>query len=104
MLDMVPRRGGLMWWIQFEVHDWFSHGTVTTQPWAIPLENDDPWPTRPMSIERTAPDPSPDPDGPPTFVTQDTHWWDSSQIYGGSANMNFADGLRSGHKGQLRIA
>jgi hypothetical protein len=90
-------------WIQFEVHDWFSHGTVTTQPWAIPLENDDPWPTRPMTIRRTAPDPSPDPEGPPTFVTQDTHWWDSSQIYGGSANMNFADGLRSGHKGQLRI-
>ena len=90
-------------WIQFEVHDWFSHGTVTTQPWAIPLENDDPWPTRPMTIRRTAPDPSPDPEGPPTFVTQDTHWWDSSQIYGGSANMNFTDGLRSGHKGQLRI-
>jgi hypothetical protein len=90
-------------WIQFEVHDWFSHGTVTTQPWAIPLENDDPWPTRPMTIRRTAPDPSPDPEGPPTYVTQDTHWWDSSQIYGGSANMNFADGLRSGHKGQLRI-
>jgi hypothetical protein len=90
-------------WIQFEVHDWFSHGTVTTQPWAIPLEDDDPWPTRPMTIRRTAPDPSPDPQGPPTFVTQDTHWWDSSQIYGGSTNMNFADGLRSGRKGQLRI-
>jgi hypothetical protein len=91
-------------WIQFEVHDWFSHGTVTAQPWAIPLDNDDPWPTRPMTIDRTAPDPSPDdPEGPPTFVTQDTHWWDSSQIYGGSTNMDFADGLRSGHKGQLRI-
>jgi Animal haem peroxidase len=90
-------------WIQFEVHDWFSHGTVTAQPWAISLENDDPWPTRPMTIDRTAPDPSPDPEGPPTFVTQDTHWWDSSQIYGGSTNMDFADGLRSGHKGQLRI-
>jgi hypothetical protein len=90
-------------WIQFEVHDWFSHGTVTAQPWAIPLDNDDPWPTRPMTIDRTPPDPSPDPEGPPTFVTQDTHWWDSSQIYGGSTNMDFADGLRSGHKGQLRI-
>jgi hypothetical protein len=90
-------------WIQFEVHDWFSHGTVTAQPWAIQLENDDPWPSRPMTIYRTPPDPSPDPEGPPTFVTQDTHWWDSSQIYGGSTNMDFADGLRSGHKGQLRI-
>lgn len=90
-------------WIQFEVHDWFSHGTVVSKPWAIPLENDDPWPTRPMTIDRTAPDPSRDPQGPPTFTTQDTHWWDSSQIYGGATNLNFADALRSKHKGQLRI-
>jgi heme peroxidase len=90
-------------WIQFEVHDWFSHGTALSQPWQIPLEDNDPWPTRPMTIERTSPDPSPDPEGPPTFVTQDTHWWDGSQIYGGSTNLNFADGLRSGHQGQLRI-
>ena len=27
-------------------------------------------------------DPSADPTGPPTFVTDDTHWWDGSQIYG----------------------
>jgi hypothetical protein len=90
-------------WIQFEVHDWFSHGTVTTQPWEIPLKTDDPWPVRPMTIDRTLPDPSPDPEGPPTFVTQDTHWWDSSQIYGGSTNVDFADALRSGDRGQLRV-
>ena len=35
-----------------------------------------------MPIERTRQDPSADPDGPPTFVTDDTHWWDGSQIYG----------------------
>ena len=35
-----------------------------------------------MPIERTRQDPSADPDGPPTFVTDDTHWWDGSQVYG----------------------
>ena len=40
-------------------------------------------------------------DGPPTFVTDDTHWWDGSQIYGRDAA--FADALRSGEHGKLRI-
>jgi Animal haem peroxidase len=66
-------------WIQFEVHDWFSHG----------------------EIERTRPDPSADPSGPPTFVTDDTHWWDGSQVYG--RDPAFADALRSGEHGKLRL-
>jgi hypothetical protein len=106
-------------WIQFEVHDWFSHDTVEDKPWAIPLADDDPWPKAPdgdphadrpapdptpdrrMTIKRTSPDPSPDPLGPPTFVTADTHWWDGSQIYGSTPE--FADALRTRHKGQLKI-
>src|SRR5437868_150745 len=29
-------------WIQFEVHDWFSHGkNETANPWIVPLEGDD---------------------------------------------------------------
>lgn len=88
-------------WIQFEVHDWFSHGTVEGQPWQIPLHEHDSWPQRPMTINRAAPDPSPDPDGPPTFVTGDTHWWDASQIYGSTPE--FCDGLRTGHHGQLKL-
>src|SRR5438874_2084781 len=68
-------------WIQFEVHDWFSHGKGETEnPWVVPLD-DDPWPEHPMRIERTRRDPSADPDGPPTFVTDDTHWWDGSEVY-----------------------
>ena len=46
-------------------------------------------------------DPSADPSGPPTFVTDDTHWWDGSQIYG--RDPAFADALRSGEHGKLRI-
>jgi hypothetical protein len=89
-------------WIQFEVHDWFSHGKNEAEnPWLVPLEADDPWPEHPMQIPRTRRDPSADPDGPPTFVTADTHWWDASQIYG--SDPAFADALRSGEHGKLRI-
>ncbi len=76
-------------WIQFEVHDWFSHAE-SEDDWEIPLEPGDLWPpgatvsntAAVMQIARTAPDPYPDPEGPPTFVTRDTHWWDASQLYG----------------------
>jgi hypothetical protein len=89
-------------WIQFEVHDWFSHGkNEDEKPWQIELEPDDPWPHHPMTIRRTRPDPSADPNGPATFVTDDTHWWDASQIYG--RDPEFAGALRSGENGKLRI-
>ncbi len=89
-------------WIQFEVHDWFSHGkNETANPWKVPLEADDPWPEHPMEVARTRRDPSADPDGPPTFVTDDTHWWDASQIYG--RDPAFAQAIRSGENGKLRI-
>ena len=88
-------------WIQFEVHDWFSHGSVTSQPFVVPLRDDDPWPDHPMHVERTAPDPHPDPTGPATFTTQDSHWWDASQIYGTTAE--FASALRAPDEGKLRI-
>ena len=88
-------------WIQFEVHDWFSHGkNEPDSPWVVPLEDDDPWPEHPMKIQRTRPDPSADPSGPPTFVTDDTHWWDGSQIYG--RDPAFVHALRGEH-GKLRI-
>ena len=89
-------------WIQFEVHDWFSHGKNEAEnPWLVPLDADDPWPEHPMPIERTREDPSPDPDGPPTFVTDDTHWWDGSQIYG--RDPAFAQAIRTGAHGKLRL-
>jgi hypothetical protein len=89
-------------WIQFEVHDWFSHGKNEAQnPWLVPLEADDPWPENPMPIERTRQDPSADADGPPTFVTDDTHWWDGSQIYG--RDPAYAGAIRTGAHGKLRL-
>ena len=89
-------------WIQFEVHDWFSHGkNEPKDPWVVPLEEDDPWPEHPMRIPRTRRDPSPSDDGPPTFVTDDTHWWDGSQIYG--RDPAFAEALRAPDLGKLRV-
>ena len=72
-------------WIQFEVHDWFSHGKNDEQnPWELALAEDDDWPERPMAIPRTSRDPTSDqdPGTPDTFLTYDSHWWDGSQIYG----------------------
>ena len=89
-------------WIQFEVHDWFSHGQNEQEnPWKIELAADDPWPQHPMEIQRTRRDPSADPTGPPTFVTADTHWWDGSQVYG--SDPRFAQALRTGENGKLKL-
>ena len=91
-------------WLQFEVHDWMSHEKVHDQPWELPLSEDDEWPERPMRIDRTKPDQTRDAKSatPPTFLTDDSHWWDGSQVYGNRDD--FAVRLRTGEDGKLRIA
>jgi len=90
-------------WLQFEVHDWFSHGkNEDASPWLVELEPDDDWYERPMRIPRTRVDPSHADDGSPsTYVTADSHWWDASQIYGSDAG--FAQYIRSHEDGKLRL-
>jgi Animal haem peroxidase len=88
-------------WLQFEVHDWLSHETVRERPYEIELEADDPWPERPMKIDRTQRDSSADDSfTPPAYPTHDSHWWDGSQIYG--TNAAFAEEVR-GDGGKLRL-
>ena len=88
-------------WLQFEVHDWFSHETEKDgKPFEISLTDDDDWPERPMTIERTQQDPTGDA-AAPTFLTSDSHWWDGSQIYGN--NEEFATRVRD-DGGRLRFA
>lgn len=92
-------------WVQFMVHDWFSHGKNQKEnPWAIPLAEDDPWPEHPMHILRTHRDSTrtlDTPDLPSTYLNAATHWWDASQIYG-SDEATLAQ-VRSGVDGKLRI-
>ncbi len=90
-------------WIQFMVHDWFSHGKNETEnPLEIPLEENDPWPERPMRIRRTRNDPTRSPVSPdraPTYLNTETHWWDASQLYG--SNTEIQAKVRSGKDGKL---
>ncbi len=94
-------------WIQFQVHDWFSHGKNEEQnPIEVPLEDDDSWPEKPMTIRRTKRDPTRTAEDdarklPPTYVNTETHWWDGSQIYG--SNAATLAKVRSGVDGKLVI-
>ena len=90
-------------WLQFEVHDWFSHGkNLAEEPFELELDADDTWDERPMRIERTRNDPFPDGNGgAATWVTTDSHWWDGSQIYGSEPAVSAA--LREGEGGRLRL-
>ncbi|NCJ08751.1 peroxidase [Synechococcales cyanobacterium C] len=78
-------------WIQFMVHDWLFHEVDPTQSVEIPIEDPD-WPSdqQPMRVLRTAVDPlaAQDPPGHPTsFVNRETHWWDGSQLYGSTPEL-----------------
>jgi Animal haem peroxidase len=92
-------------WIQFMVRDWFSHGTSPKEnPWQIELREDDPWPEHPMKIFRVPADPTRPPTPgklPPTYINTETHWWDASQIYGSSKEIEAL--RRSRQDGKLII-
>jgi hypothetical protein len=92
-------------WLQFMIRDWFSHGKNQTEnPWLIELDEDDPFPERPLEIHRTRRDPT-RPEGedglPPTYVNTETHWWDGSSIYG--ATLEQQRHVRAGEDGKLIV-
>jgi len=92
-------------------------------PLEVPLEEGDEWPAnhpppeegawdencqpeafRPMRIFRTPVDPTRAPraeDGPPTHINMMNHWWDASQLYGSSPEVQ--ERLRAGQDGKLAI-
>jgi hypothetical protein len=88
-------------WIQFMVHDWFAH-RQSTEKHEIPIGPDDPWPDKPMTVTKSAVSPAPAGSShPPTFINDNTHWWDASQLYGSDAVT--AVKVRSGVDGKLKI-
>jgi len=90
-------------WLQFNVHDWLSHGkNIKRDPWRIDLAPDDPWPHHPMTILRTRRDPTSAPDAnPPTFVNIASQWWDASQLYGSDEKTQ--DSVRAHTEGKLNV-
>lgn len=70
-------------WLQFETHDWFSHGTDDNRMLKIPVPAGDDWDGETIDVPATPADPESPPDHP-TFINRETHWWDASQIYGSS--------------------
>lgn len=89
-------------WLQFEVHDWFSHGPNDLEdPYVVPLADDDPWPERPLLLHRTPRDGTCPVGSPQTWVNPDSHWWDGSQLYG--RDRAYADRTRAWEDGKLRV-
>ena len=94
-------------WIQFQTHDWFNHGTprsIDDDPFDVPLPPGDTWPDGKMLVRRTRSDPTRkfnDGQRPVTYANAETHWWDSSQIYGDSPHAGMK--YRCGEEGKLRI-
>ncbi|MEK6406431.1 MAG: peroxidase family protein [Acidobacteriota bacterium] len=92
-------------WIQFEVHDWMSHGSNEKENQIqIPLSSDDSWPKPPMMVRRTRRDPTRPPASTnpvPTFANTETHWWDCSQIYG--SDLETQTKVRLGVDGKLKL-
>src|SRR5262249_53182154 len=80
-------------WIQFETHNWFSHGDpVAGKEFKVPLPPGDDWPEAIngcMHIRRTVADDTKRETwlgATPTFRNINSHWWDAGQIYGSSRN------------------
>jgi len=91
-------------WLQFMIHDWFTHGQGDTSRLVdIPLPPGDDWPENPMQIPHIKADPTrpAGAEGPITTVNDVTHWWDGSSLYGSSLEEQQL--VRSHQDGKLRL-
>ncbi|KAF7333360.1 hypothetical protein MVEN_02351400 [Mycena venus] len=92
-------------WIQFQVHDWFSHdpNNDPNNYLSFPLPDDDPLRATGqtnMSIRRTVRESHSG--RPNTFNNINTHWWDLSPVYGQDEATHAK--LRSYVDGKMKVA
>ena len=90
-------------WIQFMVHDWFVHARSTTEAIDIPAADGDDWGAPSIRVPRTLVDHAPaGSTRPPAYANLNSHWWDSSQIYGcdpvGGREAQDEDGRTASHR------
>ncbi|MEM6598687.1 MAG: peroxidase family protein [Cyanobacteria bacterium P01_C01_bin.69] len=97
-------------WIQFQTHDWFTHGEnqPADQPdshFSVPPvhANLDEAEGQPLEVAKTLKDPSRSDDNTraATFINDVTHWWDASQLYG--SDEETVQSLRSHQSGKMLI-
>ncbi len=90
-------------WIQFQNHDWFSHGDNSPEELReVPLDEGDSWGETVMKVRGTRRDPHPTgKDAAATYVNNVTHWWDGSQIYGSDEERNRK--MRTGEGGTMIV-
>jgi hypothetical protein len=88
-------------WIQFMVHGWLTHELDNDAEHEIPLDDDDDFPQKPMTIKRTRVDSQESATVPAAYRNIESHWWDGSQIYGSSQTIQ--NSLRSGEGGKIRL-
>jgi hypothetical protein len=91
-----------MAWIQFQTHDWVSHGVpMADEAYAVELAPDDPlrkYGQNQLFIRKTQKNPVRK-DGRHLFLNEVTHWWDGSQIYG--SDQATQNRLRRGRDGRF---
>ncbi|KAK7018553.1 heme peroxidase [Favolaschia claudopus] len=93
-------------WIQFQTHDWFSHGAVNDPDnlMMFPLPSNDPLLATGqtnMTLRRTLREIHGS-TRPATYNNINTHWWDLSQVYGVDEATHAK--IRSGVDGKLLVA
>ncbi len=95
-------------WVQFQTHDWVSHGeTLNQEIIEIPILENDPIRKRyhqtKMFVGRTQKDITRclNDKLPLTFINEVTHWWDGSQIYG--SDKTTLQTLRKGKNGKMKL-
>jgi hypothetical protein len=90
-------------WIQFQVHDWFSHEEHSSAKHEVHVPTNDPWPyQRPITFPKTKCAHAGDERRrPPAYANRMPHWWDGSQLYGNTKAQN--DRVREGRYGLLKV-